>query len=407
MLPFLVAPRVFAAALTGLLICALTTAAAPAPWTLSDTYRGRDFIRRFDYWGDVNASLPDPTHGRVKYLGRDDAEQQNLTYVDADGQFILAVDTTPYVLGGRPSVRITSSQTYEDGIFVLNITHFPVGCSVWPAFWMVAPDTSAYPLGGEIDILENANDETASNLVSVHTADLCKISNDSSILGQTGVNLLTNCTVDYVTGNQGCRNEMNGGSAATSSRGLNKEGGGIFATERSLGSAGRGINVWFWPHDQVPDDLMPGSTAVDPTKWGLPGAAFPFADDCHDEFGPLSFVFDITREQQKGIARHVAAADTLLLLPQSAGTGLATRTCGADAVPSTHPARHRSTTTAEAIRKLTLSCPTCGSLQAVAVMPTPPSRRTDTTPTCPLTCPLLLSDKELSMTVLEFNAIVA
>jgi beta-glucanase (GH16 family) len=143
----------------------------------------------------VNASTPDPTNGLVQYLGRTAATAQNITYVDSAGLFNMRVDTTEVQLSGRPSARITSQKTFEDGIFVINVTHVPTGCSVWPAFWLVAPDTKAYPLGGEIDILENANDQFAGTLTSLHTANNCVI--DKSKQMQTGVTSYTNCTVDY------------------------------------------------------------------------------------------------------------------------------------------------------------------------------------------------------------------
>ena len=51
----------------------------------------------------------------------------------------------------------------------LKIAHLPTGCAVWPSFWTVTQNTSAWPVGGEIDIIENANDQYAYNLASIHT----------------------------------------------------------------------------------------------------------------------------------------------------------------------------------------------------------------------------------------------
>lgn len=33
---------------------------------------------------------------------------------------------------GRPSVRIESKLTFTEGLFVIDLTHIPVGCGTWP-----------------------------------------------------------------------------------------------------------------------------------------------------------------------------------------------------------------------------------------------------------------------------------
>lgn len=64
--------------------------------------------------------------------------------------------------------------------------------------------------------------------------------------------------------------------------------------ERSLGSTGNGIRVWFWPNGSEPADLKSGSTSVDTSTWGTPGADFDVADGCHSDFGDHKITFDIT-----------------------------------------------------------------------------------------------------------------
>lgn len=240
----------------------------------------------------------DPTGGLVKYLPKAAAKASNLSHVQSDGQYIMRVDTTEVQPQGRPSVRITSNQTYSDGVYVLNTSHVPTGCSVWPSFWMVPPDTQNYPQGGEIDIYENANDQFNGNLVSLHTGGDCSF--NPSQQHQTGITSFTNCTVDYSTGNEGCRVEMNqttvlGGKSTvpTTNAALNKAQGGLFAMERDLSSNGTGIRVWFFPHDQVPNNLKSGSQEVDTGSWGQAAVDFPVTS-CASSFGKMSMVFDIT-----------------------------------------------------------------------------------------------------------------
>lgn len=179
----------------------------------------------------------------------------------------------------------------------LNFAHVPTGCAVWPAFWTVTEDLTNWPTGGEIDIAENANDQYSGALASLHTASNCLIPATSSL--ETGSVQYQNCSA-YTDGNIGCRVELDGSSSSTSSSvpswgsGLNSAGGGIYAMERSLGSTGNGIRVWFWPNGSEPADLQSGSQSVDTSTWGKPGADFDVADGCHGDFGDHKITFDIT-----------------------------------------------------------------------------------------------------------------
>ena len=269
----------------------LATAAEAQVWNLTDTYSGNTFSNQWNYWGDTNTTGTDPTHGLVKFVGKSAAQASNLTYVDQQGIFHARVDTTPVQLEGRPSVRMTSKKTFEDGIIVMNVTHIPIGCSVWPAIWMVNPNTDTYPKGGEIDILENANvADTGSNLVSLHTANSCILSNQK----QTGVTDLTQCQVDYATGNTGCRVEMNQTNSPTWGKSFNDAGGGVFVMERSLGSAGNGVRVWHWSQSQAPASVKSGSQSLDVSTFGTPASDMPIANMCHSDCGSLALVLDIT-----------------------------------------------------------------------------------------------------------------
>lgn len=73
---------------------------------------------------------------------------------------------------GRPSVRIESKKTYQGGLFISDIQHMPGSiCGVWPAFWTVG---SNWPNDGEIDIIENVNQNTV-NLETLHTNSGCNL----------------------------------------------------------------------------------------------------------------------------------------------------------------------------------------------------------------------------------------
>jgi beta-glucanase (GH16 family) len=58
-------------------------------------------------------------------------------------------------------VRLESKLKYTKGMFVADLFHMPEeACGVWPAFWTVN-QVDSYPKWGEIDILENINEQTA------------------------------------------------------------------------------------------------------------------------------------------------------------------------------------------------------------------------------------------------------
>lgn len=262
--------------------------AASANWTQTATVRGADFFNDFEWFTDK-----DPTNGLVNFQSQSNAKAQNLSFVDGDGHFVMAVSTVPVALEGRNSVRITSKNSYSDGVYVLNVTHVPTGCATWPAFWTVTENIKSWPIGGEIDLLENANDQYPDNLASIHTQSSCTIPN--TISDETGSVKYTNCSA-YVPSNPGCRVQMDGTSTPTWGKALNRAGGGVIAMERSFGTTGNGIRMWFFPNNapnSLPADLKSGSSTVNPDAWPKPNANFPIAS-CYNDFGPHKIIFDIT-----------------------------------------------------------------------------------------------------------------
>jgi hypothetical protein len=59
--------------------------------------------------------------------------------------FVMRADSTKVIpndkgVRGRDSIRIASKKRYGDSVLVLDLTHMPVGCGTWPAFWSVTAD---------------------------------------------------------------------------------------------------------------------------------------------------------------------------------------------------------------------------------------------------------------------------
>ncbi|KAK0545622.1 hypothetical protein OC846_005598, partial [Tilletia horrida] len=247
-------------------------------------------------------------HGLINYQSQSAAIAANITEVRGDSLF-LRVDTTPTALEGRSSNRITSKAAFGDGIYVLNVSHVPYGCSVWPAFWTVTVDydTGAWPAGGEIDIIENANDQFSGDLVALHTNPGCTIPSTSSTQQASTQIQYTDCS-GKTAQNTGCR-MMLGSKPPTWGAPLNQAGGGLFVMRRDLSKGGTGISVWFFARGKEPSDLRPGSFAANPSGWGLPGAHFDIASTCASYFGPHYIVINTALAGDFAAATHRLLAD--------------------------------------------------------------------------------------------------
>lgn len=134
---------------------------------------------------------------------------------------MLKVDTTysgSEAANGRKSVRVTSNNTYADGLFIFDVIHTPYGCGTWPALWLT--DNGNWPENGEIDVVEAANAGTFGSQSTLHTAKGCSM----------GVKRKQSGTVD----NKDCYYEANdyagcGVKGTESSYGpeFNSKGGGV------------------------------------------------------------------------------------------------------------------------------------------------------------------------------------
>ena len=71
--------------------------------------------------------------GDVWWLDRVNATQQQLAYVNTDGNAIIKVDDTSVVPYNekRNSIRITTTDSYNYGsLIIIDVLHLPFGCSV-------------------------------------------------------------------------------------------------------------------------------------------------------------------------------------------------------------------------------------------------------------------------------------
>ncbi|RAH69992.1 glycoside hydrolase family 16 protein [Aspergillus aculeatinus CBS 121060] len=245
-------------------------------YTLSRKYSGSSFFDEFDYY-----TATDPTDGFVQYVDSSTASELNLTYASSS-RAVLRVDTsTSNQTSGRRSVRVTSKETYENGLFIFDIVHTPYGCATWPALWLTDPNN--WPEHGEIDVLESNNRGTHGNAMTLHTTSGCKMNVKRK---ETGSPTYINC-LNTANDNAGCG--VTGGKA-TYGQAFNENGGGVYAME--LRDAG--IRVWMWARDEIPDDISNSSSSPDPSAWGEALADFPSTNcDISSHFTNQSIIVNI------------------------------------------------------------------------------------------------------------------
>lgn len=164
----------------------------------------------FDFFTDT-----DPTEGYTNYVSYDDALSLGLIQDSSNPSWGVDSVTVldPSDTTGRSSIRMTSKNTYNHGLFVLDLAHMPDSvCGVWPAFWLANParptlslditdmirvgrtfgQSGTWPLSGEIDIIEFVNKHTT-DLMTLHTAPGCSINGDSTLM--TGDLVSGDCAV--------------------------------------------------------------------------------------------------------------------------------------------------------------------------------------------------------------------
>lgn len=139
--------------LTGLLLASTYASLGRATYNLQTDYTGANFFDGFDFFTD-----PDPTDGTVTFLDEVAANSTGLAgFIETANNTMaiyMAADTTSAGGDGRASVRVSSNEQYQHGLFIIDILHIPTGCGTWPSFWLVGAD---WPNNGEIDIVEGVH----------------------------------------------------------------------------------------------------------------------------------------------------------------------------------------------------------------------------------------------------------
>jgi len=246
-------------------------------WIQEDFYEGETF---FDGWDFFNQT--DPTSGSVNYVDASTAFANGLAFVNDQKQAVMKMDNTSTLQenGFRDSVRISSKKQYTGGLFILDITHAPWGCSVWPAFWTVGDN---WPNNGEIDVFEGVHDNTH-NQMTWHTGANCNLTVSNNFTGTPSNH--TSC-FSFPADNSGCA--IIDWSRASYGPHFDSLNGGVFAMKWDDDS----IAIWFFYRQSIPSDIT--ENAPDPTGWGAPAAEL-LNSGCNiqNHFIGHNIVFDIT-----------------------------------------------------------------------------------------------------------------
>ena len=240
------------------------------------------FYTNFDYFNAV-----DPAQGSAVYDNPIDAHNRNLTFTSPTSA-VLRVDDKDSGPYGRHSARVSSKQTYNDGLFLFDVRHAPYGCGTWPAIWL--SDAANWPANGEIDVVESVNQAASGVQTTLHTTKGCEMKGVKRVMA--GKPAGADC-YNGTDQNAGCGVA---GAPSTFGPAFNAGGGGVYAAEVRRD----GIRAWFFSRAHVPSDVSgalapPGGDAhPDPSGWGEALADFPSTHcDVGSHFRNMSVIVDI------------------------------------------------------------------------------------------------------------------
>eukprot|EP00931_Biecheleriopsis_adriatica_P109696 TRINITY_DN8395_c0_g1_i1.p1 TRINITY_DN8395_c0_g1~~TRINITY_DN8395_c0_g1_i1.p1 ORF type:complete len:673 (-),score=121.42 TRINITY_DN8395_c0_g1_i1:3-2021(-) len=273
---------------TGLGVTSFAAKEAPGCGSLHEEYelawraQGNSF---FDDWQFINKS---ETRGAEWYLNRSEAFYEGVVTASELGATLrVGEQVQPFK---RRSVMLHSKQAWRPDVgfvVVMRYKHVPYGPGVWPAFWLLNSDVG-WPRGGELDILEYANDDTAK--MTFHTNKNCsmnlqKLQECSKSMHDVNPKMILSCYTNY-SGNQlGCMPPQ----VRKTGEWFSKNPGAI-----ALVWDASGITSFHIPESEIPADLE--SDKPKPNTWrdSWRFAYMPFdADSCEDIARPQEIVLNI------------------------------------------------------------------------------------------------------------------
>jgi len=273
------------------------------PYKLVQVQTGDDF---FDFYDFYNGPDSIGSAGHQDYVGPiKDAKQKGLANVtEEEGTKYIYLNSNPTYEGKREALRLEGKKRFNRGLFIADIKHLPVGCGVWPAFWLTDDDN--WPENGEVDIIEAMNYQTRAR-ATLHTSEGCTMWGNVVPNSHTGEWDRAECIPDLYTGVPDCKTSKeaddcwseaphqwyNQGCAISDLREntigqpFNAGGGGVYALEWD--PYNQYIRAWvFAPHESVPGNLAESLRTANaeeaepispnPEEWGAPFAYFAIGE---------------------------------------------------------------------------------------------------------------------------------
>jgi len=295
---------VVVAAIVGVVVMRKTRAPPTGPYELVELQTGSEF---FDYYTFLDGPDSLGSAGYNTYVSKERAAELGIFNVTEDaetGKPHIFMKSEKTHEGPRESIRLEGKRRFNHGLFILDLSHMPAGCGVWPAFWMT--DESNWPKNGEIDIVEGINRQPMVK-TALHTSDQCSMYAHVPDWSWTGKWDTATGLPDTFTGELNFENRVeadncwvmaphqwaNQGCVAVDQRNntlgahLNEAGGGIYALEWD--PANHFIRSWAFPReDGIPVNLQAvmDTASLEPSKrvtpdtddWGVPYAYFAIGD---------------------------------------------------------------------------------------------------------------------------------
>eukprot|EP01084_Bolivina_argentea_P018247 33979_1 len=260
-------------------ICAMELAFSA--YHLNYTYMGNTFFDDFDfdYYRQQNTFSNFQNKSSAYAMGIINTSTTT-AYIGTDYTNIVGSE-------GRASVEMSSYQTWTEALWILNASHMPYGCGVWPAFWILGTNTQVNHC--EIDVIEGINLWT-NDQANLHTTGECDFSTQYNNINMTGYWRQYNCTMGYSSANgSGCETVPN--MPNTYGKGFNDNRGGIYALELNYDI---GIKIWFWSmYDKnIPNSIYTKKPDID--SFGIPFVFYPFGSWCESSnFKNMQVMFDL------------------------------------------------------------------------------------------------------------------
>lgn len=267
----------------------------PSQYMLSKSWTGSE-LRPESNKGWVYYNQVDPTHGIVQY-----GPYPELMTDAGGGKIKISVgnEVVPTAYGnGRKSIRINTSEFYNQGMFIMKVDHIPEGPGIWPSWWLNG-ENAIWACHGEIDIIEGAgsldrgNPNDSVNSTTLHTSTPAGL----QPCDQTGVPGIKNPQCSLATsgytcgcsGKEGCPDLGCGVQQWQNSfgPGFNARGGGVYACE--LTSSGL-VRVWFFPAGSIPSDIE--NNNIQPDTWSKQN--YIEFKPCPGQFKEMSMIIDTT-----------------------------------------------------------------------------------------------------------------